>query len=103
MFLTQTASSEPLKTLVGLFYITLLYLSLPYLTSSYLLLPRYLNLLCVVDLSERQAIQWIVELCAITNKAANVSVTRNAQELEAYEKEKSHVETTAQVDNACKC
>ena len=40
-----------------------------------------------------------MELCDITNKAANVSVTRNAQELEAYEKEKNHVETTATVNS----
>lgn len=38
-----------------------------------------------------------MELCDITNNATNGSVMRSAQELDAYEREKDQIETTAQV------
>lgn len=44
-----------------------------------------------------QAIKWIMELCDITNNATNGSAMRSAQELDAYEREKDQIETTAQV------
>lgn len=38
-----------------------------------------------------------MELCDITNNATNGSAMRSAQELDAYEREKDQIETTAQV------